>query len=174
MILLLALAGCSSAAKKPWYSPEKDASEILERTLKSGKKVSLAVLGRATADLTKKELEYFDLKKESWEKTRTEQESSKIADAFRRQFGAYKNLEVMDARTLDAIVLGRKFEDPGRPLEQEAAEVSNFAHASHLAYWTLSRIPYGQYKILDKFTLKLIEIASGRTLSIEVFQEVKR
>lgn len=170
----LALAGCATASKKPWHGSDMETGQILSRVLKQGKAVKLAILGRAVAEMTRQELDYFDLKKERWEESRTQQENSGFVNHFERQLGEFKTFEILKSDVLDAIVLGRKFESPGRPLEQEAVEIANFARASHLAYWTLTRIPYGQYKILDKLTIKLIEIPAGRTLSIEAFQEVKK
>ncbi len=176
LIASVIFSSCSftSSSKKPWHGPETEANHHLDRALKQGKKVRLAVLGRAAAEMTRAEMEYFDVKKSHWEETRTAQENAAASAQFKRLLGASAQFELMDKKALDSIVLGRKFEDPGRPLEQEAVEIANLARATHLAYWTLTRIAYGEYRILDKFTMKLIEIPAGRTLSIEAFQEVRK
>ncbi len=174
LFICLALAGCVSTSKKPWHGPNVESGQILSRAVKQGKTVKLAILGRAAVEMTRQELDYFDVKKERWEESRTQQENGGFANHFQRQLGESATFEILKGDIINAIVLGRKFESPGRPLEQEAVEIANFARASHLAYWTLTRIPYGQYKILDKLTLKLIEIPTGKTLSIEAFQEVKK
>lgn len=172
LLSFLFLSACASAPK-PWYGPDQDAKRQLEYVLKQGKKVKFAVVGRAAAEFTAQEFDEQGIEKESWETTRVTQENERIGANFDQQFSSIKNYERVPEKTLADITVRSRLEKTGQPLEMEAAQIARSCGANYLLYWSLVRSPYGASKILDKMVFKFIEVQTGRTLSVEAFQEAK-